>query len=178
MIFVVQCSIWRLKSQNLVTGLHPTVALWPQINIIGSSACIPCSRRTQQIKSTKFLLQSSEEEIADFKWNTVFYGRFKIPLVCAFWMCLLDLIRIWTKNSGNSSSLRAVAAHDLVMGWLKHSSSSCLPRPRCYLRAIYRDKEADSSECCLAQARCGGGQVIRDRATLCPRPGVREQAAG
>ncbi len=44
--------------------------------------CIPCSRHTQQIKSTEFLLQSSAEEIVGFKWNAVFYGRFKIPLVC------------------------------------------------------------------------------------------------
>ena len=121
--------------------------------------CIPCSRLTQQIKSTGFLLQSSEEEIVSLKWNTVFYGRFKIPLVCVLWMCLLDLIRIWTKNSGNSSNLRAVAAHTAVMGWLKHSASSS--RPRCW-SCLTKKQTGDSSQPSVlpGRAQCGGGLVL------------------
>ena len=44
------------------------------------------------------------------------------------------------------------------------------------LRVVTKKQTA---QCCLAQAECGGGQVIRDRATLCsgPRPGIREPAA-
>ena len=46
------------------------------------------------------------------------------------------------------------------------------------IRAKSRDKEADSSVL-PGPGQCGGGQVIRDRATLCsgPRPGIREPAA-
>ena len=130
--------------------------------------CIPCSRLTQQIKSTGFLLQSSEEEIVSFKWNTVFYGRFKIPLVCVLWMCLLDLIRIWTKNSGNSSNLRAVAAHTAVMGWLKHSaSSSAAHRPRCW--SCLTKKQTGDSSISVARAssvRGRTGSLTEQRADL------------